>query len=988
MAANVGQVVLNVFIRDRSPFSPQPKQESVQYFRQDNFGMLKSTVGCEPVPDPINGIRNRENLQNYHNFIEDYDGNSVGDSTYSAPVTVSTSGNTGTSATSTGSPSETTTTKNVQTQNDAAGGVKQKDAEGQLPQGDAAAQAAAAGAVAASIASNIPQDQKDFFTWQVASNIFIDETTNPAARKFTDIPAPIGSNAPEWTYMLMARPGGDGKNQMLTPFMKKASPTRSLPIHWGLKMKTALAKNQPFEVIYYFGRRDPAVAENATALTTRITFLDGAGNPLDLKLTKSIYLAVEFGIGSSKDHFMIVFKNDVEPMFFVLGSDSGSPSGGQTATLLSTFTGFNASKIFDLNNKFFTVKVEPVLGSLIIRSNAFHDTPWVILASTTNPIFVGKGPLGVYGGNVQAGVAMRPIQYVDMGQFATPDVTYLVIDGDGAPRCSAETKGPGEIEQDRSYSDDGTGTLSIPVVNMADAEKINGSSAPTILEASSADAVTDNSTSRSIDIESIQSDDSNVDPNAQPDSSGSPGGQQIEKTYTTQVTLTTGDVTQGNGYVVSLGRSPYIWMIRCEMAPAPGNRPNDLIDISCDVMSVDLNHNATSYNELSHTGTMRVLNRRAATPDNPRAPIDYRQYTNRAVYVRIEAYWKNGAGKDPGPGDRQIFEGLTTGAEVTTRAENEIITFKLEDYMNALQGSKFVLCPFYDGMKASLAVRDIVMSMGFPDSRILADTVPIVAANLAQDLGLPFNNPFEEPLFRFKDGSSYKEGILKIAKLDFKCVYFDRNGNFHYDTMPGGIFSNQAFVVREKFWSSQIEAAANGDAITDQTLYKVAWNSVTFSRLINDTYNVIQVSSVTKRLQSKISLASAYNAGIFDPTAEGYLGYRKHLMIAEPALGSVDAVGRYLENYRRRVFIPPLSAHFETYGYTGLSPLDVIQLDGQHLRILNISTHLSAAENMYFMNVEGEWFFSAGKDQDPALMANDLQVGASSAGSPGESSTF
>ena len=228
---------------------------------------------------------------------------------------------------------------------------------------------------------------------------------------------------------------------------------------------------------------------------------------------------------------------------------------------------------------------------------------------------------------------------------------------------------------------------------------------------------------------------------------------------------------------------------------------------------------------------------------------------------------------------------------------------------------------------------------------------------------------------------------MNIAKMDFKCVYFDRFGRFHYDTMPGGLFVNKAFTIKEKFWSSQITAAASGDVITPDKLKKIVWNSVSFSRLINDVYNVIQVSSVTKRLQAKVSVGSAYKAGIFDPNAEGYLGYRKHLMIAEPALGSIDAVGRYIENYRRRVFIPPLTAKFETYGYTGLQPLDIIELDGQKLRILNISSRISATENIYFMNIEGEWFFSAGKDEDPALVNEAEGVTPSYPESPGEQST-
>lgn len=976
MGTNIGKVGLKVYIRDRSPFSAQAKQEAVHYFTYDNFSQMES-YDCSPLPNPINGVRNKESLQNYDNFLEDVDGYLLGKSYYNGTATVSTDK---------GNKTVTTTTAS-----DGGAAVRENNAENK---GGAAAPApAGAGAqaanqtpaqasvqLAAQRSSKLSSDQKDFFTWKITGNIFKPDANNLAARKFTE--PPQNDAAAEFTYITPTIPGGNATNLILMPAMRKSPPDKAKPIHWGVNMKTALAKNQPFEIIYQFNSRDPAIAENAPVLTPRFDFVDFNGKPMDLKLAKSVYVAIEIGIGNSRDHFMLLFVNNQEPMFFQAGGSPGTPQ----FILRAKFNGaiFNFSKLFDPNHKYFTVKVEPVLGSFIVRSNVFSDTPWIILAPLNDPIFIGQGPLGLYGGNVQAGFLMRPVQYVGQGQFFSPETSYQLLTG-GGPNCSAATKGSGEIEQDRAYSGDGE-PLKVPVVNMVDAEEVNGSNAKTILEAAFPGAGSGITTSRQIEIEAEQVENSDTDPAAQAAEGGS--ADETEKTFRVKVTMTSGNVTQGNGYVVKNGRSPYIWMVRCEVAPEPGRNPQDLIDISCDVMSVELTWNATSYNELNHTCTMRVLNRREPTLDNPRPVTDYRNYINRAVYIRIEAWWQHpGAGHDPGPDQRQVFEGLTVGAEVTTKAENEIVTFRCEDYMNALQGSKFVLCPFYDGMKASLAVRDIVTQMGMPDNRIMADDVPIIRANLSQDLGLPFSNPLEEPLFRFKDGTSYKEGIMNIAKMDFKCVYFDRFGRFHYDTMPGGLFVNKAFAIKEKFWSSQITAASSGDVITPDKLKKIVWNSISFSRLINDVYNVIQVSSVTKRLQAKISVGSAYKAGIFDPNAEGYLGYRKHLMIAEPALGSIDAVGRYIENYRRRVFIPPLTAKFETYGYTGLQPLDIIELDGQKLRILNISSRISAAENIYLMNIEGEWFFSAGKDEDPALVNEGEGVTPSYPESPGEQST-
>jgi hypothetical protein len=89
------------------------------------------------------------------------------------------------------------------------------------------------------------------------------------------------------------------------------------------------------------------------------------------------------------------------------------------------------------------------------------------------------------------------------------------------------------------------------------------------------------------------------------------------------------------------------------------------------------------------------------------------------------------------------------------------------------------------------------------------------------------------------------------------------------------------------------------------------------------------------------------------------------------------------------MLIPPLVAKFEAYGRSDIKPMDMITLDGQQMRIMNIQTHINKAENTYYQNIEGEWFFSigVGKDQAPALMP--AQPGtATHSSTPGESSTY
>jgi hypothetical protein len=685
-------------------------------------------------------------------------------------------------------------------------------------------------------------------------------------------------------------------------------------------MRNAIARNQPFEMLFYHDGQVHTLAEEAQSLQPRF-------QGFDVDLTKRAYFAIETGIGNSTFHYLILFVQGMSPRFYVLSN----AEGGLTAQLYSENSAITGEKFFNPENGFFTVKIEPVSSGLLITSNQF-ETPWAVMGSSKEPLFLGEGPLAVYSGNVQAGFALRPVQYKEEGSFVTPSQNITLLPGDSdEPKATTSIKGGGDSQQARN----GEGE-----VHAVDCELVDGKDVITFIEQdASVDPLPGGKRKITLKVTEIK-------PADDPPAFGPRSGTVRKKEFNIKVRMWSSNVSQGNGYVVKNGRSPYIWQARMQLDSQPKSSAGSGEDISCDVIGLELNWNATSYNEMAHTGSLRLLNR-------PRKrKTDYRDLSGRATYLRISAWWENGVGNDPGGQERQVFEGMAIGTTVETKAEKEIVTLKLEDYMSALEGGKFVNSPFYDGMKASKAVVDIVKQLGIPEGRILVGGSN--AASLPDDpdeFGLPFANPMEEPMFRFKDGSSYKQAVVRIATLDGKLVYFDNEGNFHYDPVPGGIAFDEDTTPVAAFVSSPRDT-------TDGSL--VVWNSVSFSRAVNDVYNVLQVSTIDKETGVYMTVADVNEGSIFDPTAEGFLGYRKHMFIQEPALGNIAALGKYFDTYRRRIFIPPLTARFETYGRAGLKPMDTITLDGQKLRITNISLRLDSP-NDYWMSVEGEWYFSQAK---------------------------
>lgn len=896
---NIGKARCKVMLLPKSPFAGVPRQEWGYFFTQDNINaMTIEEQKIVALPPPVSGFRLAERLENYDNFIVDANDVRLEEATASGAAG--------------------TITPNI---DDAA---KQKS--------DLAIRR-----------RNIDATKREFFTWKTHTPIVTPTAGRDAPLLFQDM-LNTSNNQPKWTYNIIPKPDGNKTNEILTPFMTQACKDPRIPIHWGLQTLHPIATGQPFEVLFYHTDQVHTVAPEAPAQTVK-WHLDE--KPFNLNLTSRAYFAIKFG--DAPQYFMLLFVQGSRPLFLQVNKDR--------ARILDVFDDINSDALFTPDNQWFQCRVEPVKsGFLVSLSGQQFVAPWAIQSPSSQfPYIMRQGRIEVFSGNVTAGVAFRPIQYEPIDFFSTPSNLLTRSNGDTRDvTVTTSIKGIADSQGRLSKDKDGNS-----VIFAVDAEKVEGDSlgqVRSVIKDLAKDPATipDLPGERKIKISMVEL----PDPNKQAPPPGKPATPDgalnaiSKKAYQIKVGLVTADMRQPNGYVVENGKSPYIWQARAELPMVDPTGDTDTgIDISCDVKEVDLNFNSTSLNELNHSGTIKVFNRPKATGGSG---IDYYGYIDRAVYFRIDAWFEGGQGHDPLGDNRQVFEGMSVQATVDRKAEHEIVTFKIEDYMNALEGGKFVLSPYYDGMKAKAAIKDIAKLAGLPENRIFADDKPIPTPvpRDPKEYGLPFSNPFQEPQFRFKDGSSYKAAIVKIAQLDGKTVYFDNKGRFHYDTIAGGTTGPARPTPKVNFFSSPKNAASGKF---------VVWNVRSYSRQINDTYNVIQVSTVDRDTGDPIHIADANESALHDPQATGYLGYRKHLIIREPALGGVAAAIRYFMTYRDIIFKPPMTARLELYGYSGIKPLDVISIDGDPIRILNISSHINAQENTYWMNLEGEWFFPTGK---------------------------
>lgn len=286
---------------------------------------------------------------------------------------------------------------------------------------------------------------------------------------------------------------------------------------------------------------------------------------------------------------------------------------------------------------------------------------------------------------------------------------------------------------------------------------------------------------------------------------------------------------------------------------------------------------------------------------------------------------------------QKTFTGLTLGATTSETPGSEKITVKCEDYIEMLDQVPIINSPFYDGMVAFYAIKDIAKKAGI--TKIDRDWSDI------NDYFLPAGFVFSQPAMRFPATHTLLQCITNICKRYQAFVYFDENGTFWVKYVPGGIIGGGALggtggtknlVIKNNFVSDPNNESGKPVIIESRDLdgtLKSTVNHIVILSLDRETRNPIVVGHAADRSRDK-------------------LGYEKPLIIHEPAYGEISVARNVAYAYGDRVFNSIKKTTFKTVGGTSAGstkvyPLDFITLDGQEFRVTNITRSFDAAANDY-----------------------------------------
>lgn len=430
--------------------------------------------------------------------------------------------------------------------------------------------------------------------------------------------------------------------------------------------------------------------------------------------------------------------------------------------------------------------------------------------------------------------------------------------------------------------------------------------------------------------------------------------------------------------------------------PAHGEAfASPFIDVGHHVMKVSESWQETDLLRIQHSGRIQFLINHGMDSSFSDGRPNYTSYLRRLAdknfFVQLSMWWDEG-GCVPTPtsyNDRVIFTGICTNASIVEENGKHIMSCDMQDYSKILQEQVFLNSPFFDKMRDFNAVSEIIRMAGFRDDnnsqpgsliKRLAEGDQSGWFQLPHNGETTYNQEYslpgsysilQDPMFKFKEGTTYADAINKMGQIAGKVIYFDRLGVFHYEKLPYDqeLFGGQQGSSADmgiKNWEalSKIDFFASPKDISGiggNQLHRLVFDSYTVSRDMDTVINQIHILSTTPNGELLIAGHTNFDS-LYDIEKPGFVGYTKTLLQMEGIFGDEQNVKWMVKNYTK-LFLPPIKIKFKILGHNMLKALDIVTFRGlgwrdkQVLIIGSINSEIDAQTQTWFQDLECYWIF-------------------------------
>lgn len=676
---------------------------------------------------------------------------------------------------------------------------------------------------------------------------------------------------------------------------------------WAVRSANFLSENMPFWV--YINKPKSPTSFNHTS-----------------------YIVIRFGKNDPNNQFDIWIGSNMKPRlidYSLAGQNDGSSNSVDSSANADAFTGTNnngkqassagmqteftsdQTMVYDGQEEIM-IGVMTIAGRLVVYVNG---NPFVYSRTnkdknsdggTLNPCKIVAGGIDICGTNIQASINVSPMVFAPQSLMVLPipQAVSITTENDGMPE---KWKGVG-------YNNTMTDSVAILPKPPSEKDPVYGCDCTVFIDENGP-----------IAPKGVGFHKDGAITFAKGDSSTFASIPNTDFYYvimmSTDKEMTIAGNEQNKTFPLCYGGVPFFFRLQGVKQNTP-NAKYSATDISNYVISVDETLAAPDYFHVKRSATVTLY--------NPNGVISSMggQLGLYQKGIRISFAWSE-------TDMATTFTGIITSVSSSQTAGKETLVINCEDYMYMLKNVPIVNSPFYDGMVAFYAVKEIVSRVG---------VLQLINDGFNDDYFLPSGLSFTKPAMRFPSSQNLFDCIMSIVKRFEAFVYFDENGFFHIKKLPGGLFS----VVTE---SPKVRFVSNPfDTNVDPSCVILGERTVDFN--YDSTVNNISILTVDRKTRNPIICAMS--------AQDNHLAYRRTWLKDEPALGELQAAKAWVREISKRVFFPILKTRFKTIGgnsnvNTPIMALDFVTVDEQPFRLMSIKRTFNADQNDLSTSYEAEW---------------------------------
>ena len=385
------------------------------------------------------------------------------------------------------------------------------------------------------------------------------------------------------------------------------------------------------------------------------------------------------------------------------------------------------------------------------------------------------------------------------------------------------------------------------------------------------------------------------------------------------MTLQPEDRVWDGDIIIPNAKAPYFFKLKGVDIGERSTPLRTYIDATPDVISIQENSSAPDYFHVKSKATVTLYNENG----------QYNYLRNVQRGIDISWGWNGNRTK--------TFTGIIMNTNTSEVPGKETITLQCEDYMHILDRTPIVNSPFYDGMIAFFAIRDLAKRASLSGFSKDWDN--------EEEYFLPAGYSFSQPKMRFKSTDRILQCMLGIVKRFEAYIYFDGEGILHIDKLEGGIFSLPPPVINNQFVTNIDDVGSSGGI---NKMLIIEEKGVTFD--FSSTVNHISILTLDRDNRQPIIYSRAAQA------SQNRIPFKKKMMLDQPAYGELAAAKKHALLIAQRVFSPIRKTTFKTVdASSSILPLTFVTVDNLVFRLMSVSRNYSADSQDFNQSFEAEW---------------------------------